>query len=141
MALHVADSPVVAPARLGLIGLAFFVSGASALAYQVVWQRILALHTGVGITSMALIVAAFMAGLGVGCHLGGRWSERVSCRLADHVLCVSHSVREVVIAERLCPAAKIATLGAGSGNGVDGTARFNPANLGSQSVDQAESSG
>ncbi len=69
-------------ARLGLIGFAFFVSGASALAYQVIWQRILALHTGVGITSVALIVAAFMAGLGLGSHAGGRWSERVSPRAA-----------------------------------------------------------
>ena len=46
-----------------LIGLAFFASGSAALVYQVVWQRVLAFHTGVGITSVALIVAAFMAGL------------------------------------------------------------------------------
>jgi spermidine synthase len=65
-----------------LVGSAFFASGAAALVYQVVWQRVLAFHTGVGITSVALIVAAFMAGLGLGSHAGGVWSARVSPRAA-----------------------------------------------------------
>ena len=56
---------------MALLGLAFFLSGAAALVYQVVWQRILTLHTGVGVVSMALIVASFMAGLGIGSELGG----------------------------------------------------------------------
>jgi predicted membrane-bound spermidine synthase len=58
------------------LGALFFVSGASALVYQVSWQRILALHTGVGIESIAIIVAAFMAGLGLGSALGGVISAR-----------------------------------------------------------------
>ena len=62
---------------LGLAGLAFFASGAAALVYQVTWQRILALHTGVGVYSVALIVAAFMTGLGLGSHLGGTLSVRL----------------------------------------------------------------
>ena len=45
-----------------LAGIAFFLSGAAALVYQVSWPRILALHSGVGIYSIAIIVAAFMAG-------------------------------------------------------------------------------
>ena len=61
-----------------IVGLAFFLSGAAALVYQVAWQRILALHSGVGIYSVALIVAAFLAGLGLGSHLGGTWSARIS---------------------------------------------------------------
>jgi len=64
--------------RLVLVGLAFFLSGAAALAYQVAWQRILALQTGVGLYSIAVIVAAFMVGLGVGSHLGGVGSTRVT---------------------------------------------------------------
>jgi len=68
-----------------LIGLAFFASGSAALVYQVVWQRVLAFHTGVGITSIALIVAAFMAGLGLGSHAGGVLSARVSPRTALRV--------------------------------------------------------
>ena len=65
-----------------MAGLAFFLSGASALVYQVAWQRILALQTGVGITSIAMIVAAFMAGIGIGSHLGGELSTRLVPRRA-----------------------------------------------------------
>ena len=65
-----------------LLGIAFFLSGAAALVYQVVWQRILTLHTGIGVVSVALIVAAFMAGLGLGSQLGGVLSARVSPRRA-----------------------------------------------------------
>ena len=71
------DAPAIGPARFTLVGLAFLASGAAALVYQVVWQRILALHTGMGITSIALIVSAFMAGLGLGSHAGGVLSARV----------------------------------------------------------------
>jgi spermidine synthase len=48
----------------------------------VAWQRILALHSGVGIYSVAMIVAAFMAGLGLGSHVGGTWSARLDRRAA-----------------------------------------------------------
>jgi MFS family permease len=48
----------------------------------VAWQRILALQTGVGITSIAMIVAAFMAGIGAGNHLGGMLSTRLAPRRA-----------------------------------------------------------
>ena len=62
---------------LPAVGAAFFVSGISALVYQIAWQRILALHSVVGIYSIAMIVGAFMAGLGAGSHLGGVLSARV----------------------------------------------------------------
>jgi predicted membrane-bound spermidine synthase len=68
--------------RVVLAGLLFLLSGASALVYQVAWQRILALHSGVGLYSVAMIVAAFMAGLGIGSHLGGRLSARTGPRTA-----------------------------------------------------------
>src|SRR5437773_2470645 len=58
------------PGVLPAVGAAFFVSGISALVYQIAWQRILALHSGVGIYSIAMIVAAFMAGLGAS---AGAW--------------------------------------------------------------------
>src|SRR4029450_8396560 len=64
--------------RLLLVGVAFFLSGAAALAYQVAWQRILALQTGVGLYSIAVIVAAFMLGLGLGSPLGAVSSTRVA---------------------------------------------------------------
>ncbi len=65
-----------------VVALAFFVSGGAGLVYQVAWQRILALHSGVGIYSVAMIVAAFMAGLGAGSLAGGAFSARVSRRRA-----------------------------------------------------------
>ncbi len=62
--------------------LLFFFSGAAALVYQTAWQRILALGSGVGIYSVAMIVGAFMAGLGIGSHVAGVWSARLSPRRA-----------------------------------------------------------
>ena len=58
-----------------------------------------------------------------------RMTERVSCALATDVWCVSHSVREVMIAEKLCPASKIKVLRSGSVNGIDSQVRFNPAKV------------
>jgi len=63
-----------------------------------------------------------------------RWllefSERVACRLAHKVLCVSHSVSDVAIEKKLCSPEKISVLCAGSGNGVDAECRFNPSRVG-----------
>jgi glycosyltransferase involved in cell wall biosynthesis len=56
-----------------------------------------------------------------------RWSERIACLAAHEVLCVSHSLREIAIEERICPPHKIKVLAEGSGNGVDCDRRFNPA--------------
>ena len=63
-------------ARLPLVAVAFFLSGAAALVYQVVWQRILELSSGIGIYSVAMIVGAFMAGLGLGATWAA-WSTRL----------------------------------------------------------------
>jgi glycosyltransferase involved in cell wall biosynthesis len=54
------------------------------------------------------------------------WSERLSCTLAGQVLCVSKSIRELAIADRICPESKIKVLSNGSINGVDAENRFNP---------------
>jgi glycosyltransferase involved in cell wall biosynthesis len=56
-------------------------------------------------------------------------TERVSCTLASRVLCVSPSLREVALAEKLVGPDKIRVLGAGSGNGVDAHGRFDPARV------------
>jgi len=53
-------------------------------------------------------------------------TERIACGLSHAVLCVSHSVRDVAIAERLCAPGKITVLLGGSGNGVDAEGRFDP---------------
>lgn len=63
-------------------GVLFFFSGIPALVYQVAWQRMLTLQSGVGVYSVAMIVAAYMAGLGIGSHFGGMLSEHLSKRKA-----------------------------------------------------------
>lgn len=55
-------------------------------------------------------------------------TEWVSCKLANQVFSVSHSIADVAVADRLVPPEKIKVLLKGSGNGVDTRERFNPAN-------------
>ncbi len=43
-------------ATLAVLGAIFCISGASALIYQVAWQRILVFHSGAGIYSISVIV-------------------------------------------------------------------------------------
>jgi glycosyltransferase involved in cell wall biosynthesis len=59
-----------------------------------------------------------------------RLSEKISCRLAHQVLCVSHSLRDVVIEDKLCPGTKIKVLLHGSIKGVDAQGQFNPKRVG-----------
>jgi len=58
----------------------FFASGAAALIYQSGWQRILTLHAGMDLYSVTTVIAAFMAGLGLGNLLGGALADRVDAR-------------------------------------------------------------
>ena len=54
----------------------FFLSGASALIYQVWWQRLLCGAVGVDIESVTVIVSTFMLGLGCGALWGGQAADR-----------------------------------------------------------------
>ena len=53
----------------------FFLSGFPALIYQIVWQRALFPMYGVNVESAAVVVTAFMLGLGLGSLFGGRVSR------------------------------------------------------------------
>ena len=64
-----------------LLFLVFFFSGFSSLIYQVVWQRLLTLHYGVGPVSVTLIVSVYMVGLGVGALFGGYLAEKVKAKI------------------------------------------------------------
>ncbi len=55
----------------------YFLSGLPALIYQTVWQRILVLHSGVGTISVAIIISAYMLGIGLGSLLGAGISRRL----------------------------------------------------------------
>lgn len=48
-------------------------SGVTALAYEVLWTRMLSLLFGTSIIGVVVTVAAFMLGLGLGSLLGHRW--------------------------------------------------------------------
>ncbi|MBO9380952.1 MAG: spermidine synthase [Roseiflexus sp.] len=56
----------------------FFASGFSALLYQVIWQRMLGFFSGADVYSVTIIVAAYMAGMGVGSLTGGYLADRLS---------------------------------------------------------------
>src|SRR5580693_8010767 len=61
-----------------LLSALFFASGMPALIYQIVWQRELFSIYGVNAESVAVVVSAFMLGLGLGSLLGGWLSARFS---------------------------------------------------------------
>jgi len=61
--------------RFLLYGL-FFLSGGSALVYELVWQRLLNLVFGVSTLSVSTVLAAFMGGLALGGLAFGRWADR-----------------------------------------------------------------
>jgi len=63
-------------AQSALIAALFFCSGFPALIYQIVWQRALFAIYGVNVQSVAVVVSAFMLGLGIGSLVGGRLSEK-----------------------------------------------------------------
>ena len=55
----------------------FFISGASALIYQVLWLRLLGLVFGVTVHAATTVLASFMGGLAIGSLLAGRLAPRV----------------------------------------------------------------
>ncbi len=58
-------------------GLLFMLSGATSLAYEVVWVKVLSLHLGNAAWSIATVVASFMAGLGLGSAWAGRRADQL----------------------------------------------------------------
>jgi spermidine synthase len=59
-----------------LLSILFFCSGMPALIYQIVWQRALFAIYGVNSESVAVVVSAFMVGLGLGSLVGGWLSAK-----------------------------------------------------------------
>src|SRR5215467_16061487 len=59
-----------------ILGSCFFMSGATSLILQVAWSKQLSYILGTTLYAVATVVAAFMAGLGIGSALASRWAER-----------------------------------------------------------------
>jgi spermidine synthase len=64
--------------RLWLVFAVFFVSGISALIYEVVWLRILIRMLGCTVYATSTVLSAFMAGLALGSYFLGKRTDRVS---------------------------------------------------------------
>ncbi len=62
--------------RLRLIAPLFFLSGGTALLYQVAFGKKLATIFGATAYAVSAVLAAFMGGLALGSYLGGRWGQR-----------------------------------------------------------------
>jgi predicted membrane-bound spermidine synthase len=76
---HNLDKPLSNLVKGGFFTI-FFSTGFSALIFQIIWQRVLTVHAGVDLYSVTTVVAAFMAGLGLGSLLGGYIADRLSIR-------------------------------------------------------------
>lgn len=75
--------PVAGPTlwlRLPVYG-AFFLSGATALVFEILWSRQFVTVFGASTYAISVVLCAFMAGLGVGAWLGGQLADRFRERL------------------------------------------------------------
>lgn len=70
----------------------FFASGFVALLYQVIWQRLLGLVTGLDLYAVTLIVAVFMFGMGAGSFVGGALADRLPVRRLLALFAISEAV-------------------------------------------------
>ena len=68
------------PRAMTVLFALFFISGFTALLYQVAWQRMLGLFSGSDVRSVTIIVASYLLGLGVGNLISGYGSDRLNNR-------------------------------------------------------------
>ena len=66
------------PGLLIVLAALFFLSGTSALIYQMLWLRLIGLVFGVTVYAASTVWAVFMAGLALGSMIGGRMADRVA---------------------------------------------------------------
>ncbi|MBA3900191.1 MAG: hypothetical protein H0X62_08295 [Bacteroidetes bacterium] len=59
------------------ISFLFFISGAAALIYQIVWFKYLSLFIGNSTYAQSIVLATFMAGLTIGSYVFGKKSDSV----------------------------------------------------------------
>ncbi|MBI4604029.1 MAG: fused MFS/spermidine synthase [Planctomycetes bacterium] len=65
----------------------FFLSGATGLAYQVIWFKRFSHVWGSSTLAMAAVAASFLTGLGLGAHLLGRFADRTRSCLLGYGAC------------------------------------------------------
>jgi spermidine synthase len=65
----------------------YFLSGASALIYEIIWSRMLGLIVGTAVTAWAAVLVAYMGGMALGSFFGGRVADQVKRPLSIFTLC------------------------------------------------------
>ena len=58
-------------------GIVFFLSGMAALAYEIIWFRLLARIIGPSVHAFSIMLAVYLFGIGIGSVIGSRWVKRV----------------------------------------------------------------
>ncbi len=71
---------VTNPGAIAVLFTLFFVSGFTALLYQVAWQRMLGLFSGSDVRSVTVVIASYLLGLGLGNLISSRLSDRFNNR-------------------------------------------------------------
>lgn len=69
------------------LSIAFFLSGFSALLFQVAWQRLLTVNYGIGCDSITIIVSIYMFGLGLGGLCGGVFARGLKYPVLAYIAC------------------------------------------------------
>ena len=72
---------------LSTVSVLFFLSGATALAYEAMWFKRLSQVWGSSALALASVVACFLAGIGIGAWLGGRVADRLRRPLLAYAVC------------------------------------------------------
>lgn len=72
---------------LGAAVLLFFVSGATGLAYEIIWFRRFSHIWGASTLAMGAVVSSFLLGLGIGAHLLGRRADAIRSPLRGYGWC------------------------------------------------------
>jgi spermidine synthase len=70
--------------RFSLVVTLFLVSGATGLLYEVAFSKLLAYIFGATAYAVSTVLAAFMGGMALGAHLGGRRAARIARPLAAY---------------------------------------------------------
>lgn len=73
--LNISDSN-----KIKIVFIAFFLSGFSALVYEIIWMRMLSLTFGTTVFAATTVITSYMAGLAIGSFFGGRFADRQTKR-------------------------------------------------------------
>jgi len=106
---------------------AFFLSGVAGLTFEIVWMRHLGWAVGGTTLAVATTTAAYMGGLALGSHLGGRFADRLRRPLAVYGLLEIGLAFVGIIIPYLCtwiPGVAEFALAEASSGATRGVARF-----------------